>query len=172
MKKVKEHIPVLYNMTWQSYAKASNLYFNGQDIIQSREGVQQGDPMGPLLFSLAIQDLVNSCKSELNTWYLDDGLVAGTPDDVHHDLSKILEASNSLGLAVNASKCEFFVIPKSSDPATGVSAPLNHHTNRILSLIKRDAPGIREMDRSNLILLGAPILEEAVDNILLSKLRI
>ena len=34
---------------------------------RSQEGVQQGDPLGPLLFAMVVQSFV------LNEWYLDDG---------------------------------------------------------------------------------------------------
>ena len=106
--KVKEQFPMLYPMIWQSYANASNLYFNGDTIIQSREGVQQGDPLGPFLFSLGIADLTKSCSSEFSGWYLDDGTLAGNPDTVLADFQKIQEASDTLGLRVNPSKCEVF----------------------------------------------------------------
>ena len=36
--KVREHIPWLYPMIWQSYVNASNLYFGDEYIIESEEG--------------------------------------------------------------------------------------------------------------------------------------
>ena len=74
---VKNKIPKIYNFVNQCYAEKSSLRF-GSEIINSEEGVQQGDPLGPFLFSLGIQDLVSSCKSEFNVWYLDDGTLAQT----------------------------------------------------------------------------------------------
>eukprot|EP00731_Ephydatia_muelleri_P031035 Em0022g549a len=48
--------------------------------ITSECGVQQDDPLGPLLFSLALHKLVSSIDADdgcsdllLQTWYLDDG---------------------------------------------------------------------------------------------------
>ena len=48
-------------------------------IIPSCSSVQQGDPLGPLGFSLALQPLVESVKAKvpdlnINVWYLDDGI--------------------------------------------------------------------------------------------------
>ena len=45
-------------------------------MILSEEGPQQGDPMGPLLFSHAVHPILESMKSSLIIGYLDD-LTAG-----------------------------------------------------------------------------------------------
>ena len=95
-----------YLLFWQVLIP-SNLYF-GDDRILSEEGIQQGDPLGPLLFSLGIRDVMKSCESELSVWYLDDGSLLGTPDEVINDLDKILDAADSLGLQINPKKCEVF----------------------------------------------------------------
>ncbi len=55
------------------------------DTIFSCRGVQQGYPLGPLGFALALHPSVERIKSEvhsltLNSWYLDDGTLAGTPE--------------------------------------------------------------------------------------------
>ena len=54
-------------------------------LLNSKEGLQQGDPLGPFLFSLAIMSLIKSCDSELNLWYLDDATLAGDLDTVISD---------------------------------------------------------------------------------------
>ena len=64
----------------------STLHF-GNFIIPSCSDVQQGDPLGPLGFSLALQLLVESMKAEVlnlnnNVWYLDDGTLCGNPADL------------------------------------------------------------------------------------------
>ena len=87
---VKQHIPDLYAFTYQCYRVTSHLYL-GDSSINSSEGVQQGDPLGPLLFCLGIREICNSLSSELNLWYLDDGTIAGNPSTVLQDFQFIIE---------------------------------------------------------------------------------
>jgi hypothetical protein len=44
----------------------------GNHIVESAEGVQQGDPLGPLLFTLAIHHLLSHLKADLKVFYMDD----------------------------------------------------------------------------------------------------
>ena len=41
-------------------------------ILSSQEGVQQGDPQGPLLLCLAIYPLILACQFQLKIAYMDD----------------------------------------------------------------------------------------------------
>ena len=157
-------------MVWQAYSSKSFLYFGEDDIINSTEGVQQGDPLGPFLFSLGIRDLMRSCESPLSIWYLDDGTVCGKPETVHADLRRILAASDSLGLSVNAGKCEVFTVLGTEDTNQPSDQEMHPNTTEVLSRIEEDAPRIRKMRPDNLLLLGAPMLEEAIEGVLLSKL--
>ena len=91
----KIKLPGIYNFTQQCYGQQTSLRF-GEEIISSCEGVQQGDPLGPFLFSTGIQeDIVNKMESEFNCWYLDDGCLGGHPQTVVNDLQKIKETYNS-----------------------------------------------------------------------------
>jgi hypothetical protein len=49
-------------------------------LLLSLQGTQQGDPLGMLLFALAIQPLIlrvqSKCDLELNLWYADDDTLA------------------------------------------------------------------------------------------------
>ena len=76
LKLVKEKVPELYGFVYQCYEESSFLFF-GDDTLDSSEGVQQGDPLGPFLFSLAIMDIVKKMKSDLNIWYLDNCTISG-----------------------------------------------------------------------------------------------
>jgi len=49
------------------------------------------DPLGPVLFSLAIHSLASELVSTFNVWYLDDGTLGGSPRSVLADFATILE---------------------------------------------------------------------------------
>jgi hypothetical protein len=73
---VKKFIPDLLPYVYSAYSTESVLLWDDVEITSS-EGIQQGDPIGPLLFCLSIQDLVSSLKSEYKVFYLDDGTIGG-----------------------------------------------------------------------------------------------
>jgi hypothetical protein len=55
-------------------------------LISSSVGAQQGDPCGPMIFSLAIQPIILSLDSQLNIWYLADH-----PKVVLSDFKKVIK---------------------------------------------------------------------------------
>ncbi|KAL5484475.1 hypothetical protein EMCRGX_G020985 [Ephydatia muelleri] len=78
-------------------------------------GVQQGDPLGPLLFSLVLNVVVKAIATHpecsdlsYHVWYLDDGVLAGPSLHVRKALSLLIELGPPLGLHVNIKKCEVF----------------------------------------------------------------
>ena len=79
----------------------------------SEQEVQQGDPLGSLLFSLVLHPLVRSIAADcecsevsVHMWYLDDGTLAGPKDAVTHAIHIIQQVCPSLGLWINTAKCE------------------------------------------------------------------
>jgi hypothetical protein len=59
--------PELLPLAYCSYRHPSLLFF-GEFTIPSAEGVQQGDPLGPLLFCLSIHEIITNLKSEFNVF--------------------------------------------------------------------------------------------------------
>ena len=57
--------------------------------------------MGPLLFCLTLHQLSLQLRSELCLFYLDDGTLGGSEDDILHDLEAINNAADELGLVLN-----------------------------------------------------------------------
>ena len=79
------HFPELLPWVAWCYSLHQKLWHPMGQLI-SASGVQQGDPLGPLLFALVLHRTIlkisadPQCKEMLqNCWYLDDGALAG-PD--------------------------------------------------------------------------------------------
>ena len=81
-------------------------------VIPSEEGVHQGDPLGPALFSLAIHPVLSQLQKDHHNVcilaYLDDIFVLGESDNAV-DAGLALKASLSgIGLSICDGKCELF----------------------------------------------------------------
>ena len=94
---VEELVLELLPLVLSAYGSPSSLFF-GEVVIQSSKGVQQGDPLGPLLFCLTTHNMVQQLRSELNLFYLDDGTLGGSLDEVLVDFQKVEQSAGELGL--------------------------------------------------------------------------
>jgi hypothetical protein len=140
-------LPDIYKFCHLAYHQNSVLQF-GQHTIHSQEGVQQGDPLGPLLFCVAVHPLLSSLHSNLTIGYLDDFTLGGSVSSVANDVSTIEKIGASLGLHLNRSKCE--VISKHFAPS---QFPQFH--------------GFQHVTPDSATLLGAPLSTgAAMDDIL------
>ena len=110
---VLREIPEIYNFCSLSYAENSILFFHDFEI-SSEEGPQQGDPLGPLLFALALHPFLESLSSSIVLGYLDDITLGGDANKLCADLDIIESLSDQLGLSLNVKKCE--IIHNENDP--------------------------------------------------------
>ena len=113
MRAVAELVPYLLPLVHSAYSSPSLLFW-GDTSLRSVEGVQQEDPLGPLLFCLTIHHLVQQLKSEFCTWYLDDGTIRGSSDEVLADMHKVERMAAELGHCLNMRKSEIIC----KDPST------------------------------------------------------
>ena len=69
-------------------------------------GVQQGDPLGRLLFSLAVRHVSHPGSAALRLCYLDDTTICGMVNDLTVEIIRICDSSSELGLILNELKWE------------------------------------------------------------------
>ena len=100
--------PALARYTSAAYGSPTSLLY-GDTIIPSEAGVQQGDPLGPLLFSLALVGVSNSIRPFnpiFQGWYLDDGIIAIKANRLDEVIEQLQIAGTEIGLCLNLHKCE------------------------------------------------------------------
>ena len=108
------HFPVL--LPWVSWCYCWHpVLWHTLGNLTSQSGVQQGDPLGPLLLSLVLNVVIKviathpeCCNLCYHVWYLDDGVLAGPSSHVRKALGLLIELGPPLGLHVNIKKCEVF----------------------------------------------------------------
>lgn len=144
---IRNNIPELYNYLLHCYADPTKLMYRHHEL-SSEVGCQQGDPLGPAIFSLALNPIIQNLQSKFNVWYLDDGTLGGNIDTVLSDLSTLKTNFESIGLDLNYNKCELYIHDTS----------FNHLdiTNKFNLL----APNIKPVTKETLSLLGTPIFDD------------
>ena len=112
---VAKAFPDIYRHVHQMYAGFSPLIFNdghNAHLLLSQEGVHQGDPLGPMLFSTALHpfllDLQMGHPSIRVLAYLDDMFFIGPLDDVLLGLNDVESSLQEIGLTIATEKCELF----------------------------------------------------------------
>jgi hypothetical protein len=108
--RVQEAAPELLPWTYYLYGQSSHL-FCGSSVIPSSEGTQQGDPLGPALFCIALHPLISqlsNCGLAWQGWFMDDGVLVGTVSALASALETLQREAPKLHLAVNLDKCLFW----------------------------------------------------------------
>ena len=67
---------------------------------------QQRVPLGPLLFCLTIQPLLLKLRSAFSVFYLDDGTIGGSAEDIIRDLRIVEYEAGLASLELNHAKTE------------------------------------------------------------------
>ena len=113
---IVRHFPEMAPWVNWCYQEKSYLFVSNRETfetIESTNGAQQGDPLGPLLFAIALQKILREIHAELteldiklsmNCWFLDDGTVAGTPEAIAKFIELLTEKGPSIGLLLNLQK--------------------------------------------------------------------
>jgi hypothetical protein len=120
---VAKRCPQLFAFVNWAYAPPAELWVhggtNGHERLWSTTGVRQGDPMGPLLFALGLQEHLETIASDFPDVrvlaYLDDVYLQGPTDAVHNSFSRFSHLCQSIGLDMATEKCEVWSRCSSED---------------------------------------------------------
>ncbi|KAL0222104.1 hypothetical protein RCL1_001958 [Eukaryota sp. TZLM3-RCL] len=94
------------------YRNSSNLLFNKYTVLSS-SGVKQGDPLGPLLFCLAVNQIIVKFQEKFSDFkivgYMDDLTLVGEPTEMEEAMAYFGSLAKEIGLFLNAKKCLIIV---------------------------------------------------------------
>lgn len=141
--RLREHFPDLVPWFLFCYGQPAHLSCQGRWLpFVSETGIQQGDPLAPLLFSLGIKEACRRTREAapgcLTLWYLDDGMLVGPLREVQEGWRVAIEALAEVGLSVDLSKCGFW------GPGEGVERGWGPR-------------GVKKFEEDGFQLLGVPV---------------
>jgi len=137
---IASNIPEIYRLVYSAFSCEPVLTFGSHEIL-SREGAQQGDPLGSLEFCEAIHPLLLKLHSSVKIGFMDDLTLSGDLHAVERDITTIMESYSETGLQLNVDKCEII-----TDNFTKISTLATF--NDFIRVNKED-----------MTLLGAPVLK-------------
>jgi len=108
LKAVDQAAPALSAFCHYLYDAPTPLLCGNNAVIPSCEGTQQGDPLGPALFCLAIHPVLKELQSaapiDWQGWYMDDGSIIGSHEQISFVVAFLNERFRALGLTLNTKK--------------------------------------------------------------------
>ena len=135
---VLEKCPVVGPWMTSCYIQHSMLWC-GSTRLESCSGIQQGDPLGPLAFSLGFHEVVEKVGElvQWQAWYLDDGIMLGSLDQLEKALQLLQADMATRGLQINLQKCELWgtccehqhKATRAADHPTLSTVQVNEYTN-------------------------------------------
>ena len=97
--------PPIARLAHLAYSSPSTVLASSHPIC-SATGIQQADPLGPVLFAMAVDEVASSQSSKKHIWYLDDATSSGQAESVFADVKKCVTELKKIGLKGNPSKCD------------------------------------------------------------------
>jgi hypothetical protein len=109
---VAKHAPQLWQAARWAYGEASLLYCQGPEgtvELASRQGSKQGDPLGGVLFSIALRPVLEELlttmgPTALPLFYFDDGGIARTDAAGYDKVIDVFRRNERRGFCINVDK--------------------------------------------------------------------
>ena len=115
LQQIAKDFPDIYPHVKQLYMESSKLIYvtdKGVELLTSSEGVHQGDPLGPALFSATIHpilcEVIKRHEGVTMLAYLDDIYVVGPVNSLRNILDDLKSSLSTLHLEILDRKCELF----------------------------------------------------------------
>ena len=155
LEEVARYFPECLAWAKSCYGAPSWLKF-GEASILSATGLHQGDPIAGLLFCLVLKPIVDAIESEvadliLNAWYLDDGHIIGTKEELASVVDIIVREGESRGLILSRAA----TVHPPSLPKSVVWSPLDGIGDNEQDPLLRGIPKVKAGD--GIVVLGAPV---------------
>ncbi|KAL0219400.1 hypothetical protein P9112_005053 [Eukaryota sp. TZLM1-RC] len=120
------------------YGKKSDLIFD-TFALESSSGVKQGDPLGPLLFCLAIHNIIKMTQQDFPDLrivaYMDDISIIGSFESISRVSEDIAAKYKEIGLALNPSKCLLIGREKQSLMIGGAQIPFINYDQQAFKFL-------------------------------------
>ena len=155
LEEVASHFPECLSWAETCYGSSSWLKF-GDSTITSATGLHQGDPLAGLLFCLVVKTVVDAIETEvatliLNAWYLDDGHIIGTTEELARVVDIIVREGEPRGLTLSRAA----TVQPPSTPKSVVWSPMSGVGENEQDPLLRGIPKVRAGD--GIVVLGAPV---------------
>lgn len=107
LEQVEQVVPELVRFFRWAYRGPTPLFVGREKAVEAMEGVRQGDPLGPLFFSLGLHPILKLVQETYGVRvvaYLDDVYLVGPEDETREAFLRLQELARGAGLEVNVHK--------------------------------------------------------------------
>ena len=121
LKNISSTCPAIHTVLLNTYQQPSPLFVGGE-VLLSREGTTQGDPLAMAMYALATVPLLKKVQTEGSTqvWYADDAAAGGKIQAVKQWWEKLSIHGEKFGYFPNAKKSWLIVKPNCLEEAKRV----------------------------------------------------